>query len=73
MGNNMEQQIEDKGDGIKVTTIDPKVPSAEAQWRKAYLHELRVINGKLTWFVVLSILAIIGQFLNWVFGSMLLR
>ena len=69
----MDQQIEDKGDGIKVTTIDPKVPHVETEWRKAYLHELRSINSKLFWFVLLSVLSIIGQLLNWMFGQMLMQ
>lgn len=67
----MSQEIEDKGDGIKVTTIDPKIPSADVQWRKAYLKELRSINGKLTWFVVLSVLSIIGQLINWMTSPLL--
>ncbi len=69
----MNQEIEDKGDGIKVTTIAPKVPNVETEWRKAYLNELRSINSKLFWFVLLSVLSIIGQLLNWMFGQMLMQ
>lgn len=69
----MQQEIEDKGDGIKVTTIEPKTPNAETQWRKAYLNELRSINSKLFWFVLLSVLSILGQLFNWMFGAMILR
>jgi hypothetical protein len=67
----MEQQIEDKGDGIKVTTIDPKIPNAESQWRKAYLKELRSINGKMTWFVVLLVLSLLGQFIGWLMSPVI--
>ncbi len=42
-------------------TIDPGTKLL-VEWQKSIHHELKAINGKLSWFVFLSILALIVSF-----------
>ena len=34
------------------------------EWQKSIHHELKAINGKLSWFVLLSLLAIVFSFFS---------
>ena len=46
--------------------VDPQT-QAHLDWQDRIHHELKAINGKLSWFVLLSVLGILGgiiSFLN---------
>lgn len=68
----MSLDVEDKGDGIKVTTVG-KPKDVETIWRKEFQKQLQGINNKLGFIVLIIILALIVQFVGCIMNPSLLR